>query len=60
MDFWQNLAFSTILFVIANRKEVAKFYPVLAKVYVKVRWLSDNDPRLADEIAKQEAKESLK
>lgn len=60
MDFWSNLAFSIVLAIIANRKDVSRSYPVLAKVFVKIRFLSLADARLADEIAKQEEKESRK
>jgi hypothetical protein len=56
MDFWTQLAFNAVLQLIGNRKDAKRFYPVLAKVYVKIHLLAQLEPDLQKAIRVQEVK----
>jgi len=57
MDFWTDLAFTVILKVVADKKQIAKFRSVLAKIYVKIELASSMDQKLFDEIQSQRTKQ---
>jgi len=56
MDFYYRLAFNVLLQLLAERKEAKRFYPVLAKLYVRIHFLAQADEQLQAEIEHQEAK----
>lgn len=60
MDFYINLAISILLQVIRDSKANKKFYPALAKVYVKLQIAANMDQALVLEIEKQLEREGLK
>jgi len=59
MDFYINLALGVALQVLKDAKQARRFFPVLAKVYVKVELLAQQDEKLQAEIEHQRRKESV-
>ena len=59
MDFYINLGLSVALQVLKDAKQARRFFPVLAKIYVKVELLAQQDEQLQAEIDHQRKKEGV-
>ena len=54
MDFYVDLAVAVLLRLISDRRNAAKYYAALAKVFLKLRQLSEIDLAFKNEIMKRD------
>lgn len=56
MDFYVTMAISVMLQLLTDKKQLTKWAPAFAKVYVRIKRVAENDPTLAAAIARAEEK----
>lgn len=56
MDFYFDIGMAVLLRVIKDRKNVAKYYAPLAKLFLALRTLGDVDPQFAKAIQTKDAR----
>jgi len=59
MDFYINLALGVLLQVLKDTGQARRFFPALAKIYVKTELLAQGNESLQAEIDHQRKKEGL-
>jgi hypothetical protein len=57
MDFYFDIGMAVILRIIKDRRNVAKYYSALAKLYTVLSMLLATDPRFYEEVKKRKAEE---
>lgn len=58
MDFYFDIGMAVILRILKDRKNVAKYYTPLAKLFLALRDLGDVDSRFAEVIERKDPRKS--